>query len=98
LGDVWFLYEVYLKIKGECKYLWHAVDQECQVLEILVQPNRDKAAAERFFKKVLRGTRQAPRQVVTDRLASYTQPRAELLPDAALFRDKGANNRAEKSH
>ncbi|MFM9989883.1 MAG: DDE-type integrase/transposase/recombinase [Burkholderiaceae bacterium] len=87
-----------MKINGECKYLWRAGDQEGQVLDILVQPKQDKAAAERFFKKVLRGTRQAPRQVVTDRLASYTQPHAELLPDAALFRDKGANNRAEKSH
>ena len=44
MGDVWYFYEVYLKINGECKYLWPVVDQECQVLEILVQPNRDKAA------------------------------------------------------
>ena len=74
------------------------MDQEGQVLDILVQPKPDKAAAERFFKKVLRGTRQAPRQVVTDRLASYTQPCAEILPDAAHIRNKGANNRAENSH
>ena len=61
-----------MKINGECKYLWRAVDQEGQVLDILVQPKRDKAAAERFFKKVLRGMAQAPRKVVTDRLASYS--------------------------
>ena len=98
MGDVWYFYEVYLKINGECKYLWPVVDQECQVLEILVQPNRDKAAVERFFNEVLRDTRQAPRQVVTDKLASHTQPCAELLTDAAHIRYKGANNRAEKSH
>ena len=54
MGDVWHLDEVYLKIKGVCQYLWRAVDQEGQVLDILVQPQRDKVAAERFFKKVLR--------------------------------------------
>ncbi|MSQ57859.1 MAG: IS6 family transposase [Limnohabitans sp.] len=69
MGDIWHMDEVYLKISGKCKYLWRAVDQEGQVLDILVQPKRDKATAERFFKKVLRGTAQAPRQVVTDRLA-----------------------------
>lgn len=97
-GEIWHLDEVYLKINGKCQYLWRAVDQEGQVLDILVQPKRDKAAAERFFKKVLRGTGQAPRQVVTDQLASYTQPCAEILPDATHIRCKGANNRAENSH
>ncbi len=58
----------------------------------------ERLAAERFFKKVLRGTGQAPRQVVTDQLASYTQPCAEILPDAIHIRCKGANNRAENSH
>ena len=94
---VWHLDEVYLKINGKCQNLWRAADQEGQELDILVQPKRDKAAAERFFKKVLRGTRQAPRQVFTDRLASYTQPCAEILPDASHIRGKGANNRAENS-
>ena len=92
-----------VKVSGELgqlqlQYLWRAVDQEGQVLDILVQPKRDKAAAERFCKKVLRGTAQAPRLVVTDRLASYTQPCAEILPDTVHIRDKGANNRAENSH
>ena len=98
VGDIWHLDEVYLKINGVCQYLWRAVDQEGQVLDILVQPKRDKVAAERFFKKVLRGTAQAPRQVVTDRLASYTQPCAEILPNTVHVRNKGANNRAENSH
>ena len=98
MGDALHLDEVYLKINSICQYLWRAVDQEGQVLDILVQPKRKKAAAERFFKNVLPGTCQVPRKVIPDRLASYTQPRAEILPDAAHIRDQGANNRAEISH
>jgi putative transposase len=94
----WNLDEVYLKINGECQHLWCAVDQEGQVLDILVKSKRDKAAAERFFKKVLHYKRQAPRQVVTNRLGSYNQPCADILPDAAHLRGIGAKNRAENSH
>lgn len=98
MGDVWHLDEVYLKIDGEWKYLWRAVDQEGQVLDILVQPKRNKDAAARFFKKLLRDTCQAPREVVTDKLACYIQPCADILPNTEHTRDKGANNRAENSH
>ncbi len=98
MGDTWHLDEVYLKINGQQKYLWRAVDQEGQVLDILVQAKRNKVAAERFFKKVLRGTCQAPREVVTDKLAAYLQPCAHVLPNSTHTRDKGANNRAENSH
>lgn len=59
MGDIWHMDETYLKIKGVCKYLWRAVDQKGQVLDILVQSKRDKAAAKWFFKKVLRATAQA---------------------------------------
>jgi len=98
LGDTWHLDEVYLKIGGCVQYLWRAVDQDGSVLDILVQPRRDKKAAARFFKKLLRGLRYAQRVVVTDRLASYSAPCAELLPNTAHRRDKGMNNRAENSH
>jgi putative transposase len=98
MGDTWHLDEVYLKIDGQHKLLWRAVDQEGQVLDVLVQAKRNKVAATRFFKKVLRGTAQATRQVVTDKLAAYLQPSAEILPDSVHTRDKGANNRAENSH
>ena len=98
LGDTWHLDEVYLKIDGRLQYLWRAVDQDGSVLDILVQPRRDKNAAARFFKKLLRGLRYAPRVVVTDRLASYIAPCAELLPNTVHRRDKGLNNRAENSH
>ena len=98
LGDSWHLDEVYLKIDGRLQYLWRAVDQDGSVLDILVQPRRDKKAAARFFKKLLRGSRYAPRGVVTDRLASHIAPCAELLPNTVHRRDKGLNNRAENSH
>ena len=98
MGETWHLDEVYLKIDGQQKYLWRAVDQEGQVLDILVQAKRNKLAAARFFKKVLRGTCQSPREVVTDKLAAYIQPCARVLPSSAHTRDKGANNRAENSH
>ena len=98
LGDTWHLDEVYLSIGGRLQYLWRAVDQDGSILDILVQPRRDKKAAARFFKKLLRRLRYAPRVVVTDRLASYSAPCAELLPNTAHRRDKGMNNRAENSH
>src|SRR6202049_1535060 len=96
LGDTWHLDEVYLKIGGRLQYLWRAVDQDAAFWISLC--NRDKEAAARFFKKLLRGLRYAPRVVVTDRLASYTAPCAELLPNTVHRRDKGSNNRAENSH
>ncbi|MGC5808093.1 IS6 family transposase [Ralstonia pseudosolanacearum] len=98
LGDTWHLDEVFLKIGGRLQYLWRAVDQDGSVLDILVQPKRDKRAAERFFRKLLRGEGYAPRVVVTDKLASYTAPCAKLVCGAMHVRDKGANNRAENSH
>src|SRR5262249_8063559 len=81
LGDTWHLDEVYIKIDGRFKFLGRAVDQEGSVLDILVHPRRDKEAAARFFKMLLRGAMYAPRVVVTDRLASYIAPCAEFLPD-----------------
>jgi putative transposase len=98
LGDTWYLDEVYLKIDGRLQYLWRAVDQDGSVLDILVQPRRDKKAAARFFKRLLRGSRYVPRVVVTDKLASYVAPCAESLPNSVHRRDKGLNNRAENSH
>ena len=94
LSDTWYLDEMFLKIGGRFQYLWRAVDQDGSVLDILAQPHRDKEAAARFFKRLLRSTTYAPRVVVTDRLASYNTPCAELLPNTTHRRDKGLNNRA----
>jgi transposase-like protein len=78
-GDCWHLDEVFLKINGRLHYLWRAVDQEGEVLDILVQSRRDKKAAKKFFRKLLTGLRYVPRLIITDKLKSYSAARAEVL-------------------
>lgn len=70
-GDKWHLDEVFVQIQGELHYLWRAVDQDGVVLDILVQSRRNAKAAQRFFKRLLRGLQYAPRVIVTDKLKSY---------------------------
>ena len=85
-------------IAGKRHYLWRAVDQDGQVLDILVQKRRGARAAKRFFRKLLKGLRYVPRRLVTDKLGSYGVARRELLPGVSHCQDKRANNRAEVSH
>jgi putative transposase len=70
LGDTWHLDEVFITINGQRQYLWRAVDQDGDVLDILVQPRRDQGAAERFFRKLLKSQGTEPRWLVTDKLRS----------------------------
>lgn len=98
LGDDWFVDEVFVSIAGQQCYLWRAVDQDGDVLDILVQERRDRKAAERFFRKVLRGQENEPRRVVTDGLRSYAPAVRDVLPTAYHDTEKYANNRAENSH
>jgi putative transposase len=97
-GDKWHLDEVQLKINGKKHWLWRAVDQQGLVLDILVQERRNQEAAERFLRRVLDGEQQAPRVVVTDKLASYPPALKRVLPHTEHRRHKGLNNRAENSH
>jgi putative transposase len=97
-GDKWHLDEVFVSINGERRYLWRAVDQDGNVLDILVQSRRDKAAARRFFRKLLKQTGAVPRVVVTDKLRSYGAAHREVLPSVEHRCHKGLNNRAENSH
>ncbi|WP_181383406.1 IS6 family transposase [Streptomyces sp. NWU339] len=97
-GDKWHLDEVFIKINGEQKYLWRAVDQHGGVLDILVQNRRDKAAARRFFRTLLTKTGGVPRVIVTDKLRSYGAARREVMPSVEHRSHKGLNNRAENSH
>ena len=97
-GDTWFLDEVFVAISGERRYLWRAVDQDGDVLDILVQKRRDKRAATRFFRKLLKGLRYVPRLIVTDKLVSYRAARKEVLPSVTHSQDRWQNNRAEVSH
>ena len=71
-GDKWHLDEVFLTINGARQYLWRAVDQDGNVLDILVQPRRDKKAAKKFFRKLLKGCQYVPRVLITDQLKSYS--------------------------
>ena len=97
-SDQWFADEVFIRINGEQLYLWRAVDQDGDVLDILVQRRRNRAAAERFFRKVLERQGSAPRSIVTDKLASYPPAIRAVLPDAEHNTRCYANNRAENSH
>ena len=97
-GDKWHLDEVFVKINGEQKYLWRAVDRDGDVLDILVQNRRDTAAARRFFRKLLKRTGSVPRVIVTDKLRSYGAAHREVMPSVEHRSHKGLNNRAENSH
>jgi putative transposase len=97
-GDKWHLDEVFLKINGKLHYLWRAVDQHGNVLDILLQSRRNKQAAKKFFRKLLKGCQYVPRVLITDKLASYGAAKKELLRSVEHRQHKRLNNRAENSH
>ena len=97
-GDKWHLDEVFVKINGAQRYLWRAVDQHGNVLDVLVQSRRNAVAAKKFFRRLLKGLRYVPRVLVTDKLASYQVAHRELVPSVQHRRSKYLNNRAENSH
>ena len=79
-------------------HLWRAVDQDGDVIDILLQPRRDRLAAERFFRKLLKGQGREPRQLVTDKLRSYAAAQRTIMPSVTHDTSQYANNRAEVSH
>jgi len=97
-GDKWHLDEVVLKIAGKKHYLWRAVDQHGVVLDVLVQSRRDKKAAKRLLRKLLKRQGRAPRVMITDKLGSYGAAKKEIMPGVEHRQHKGLNNRAENSH
>jgi putative transposase len=90
--------EVSLTINGERHYLWRAVDQDGNVLDILVQRRRDTKAAKKFFRKLLKGLTYVPRVIITDKLKSYGAAKREILPGVEHRQHRYLNNRAENSH
>ena len=96
LGDTWHLDEVFIRINGQQHYLWRAVDQDGDAIDILVQPRRDQRAAERFFRRLLRGQGKA----ISDR---YRQTKKlfgrlrRILGEVGHCTERYANNRAEVS-
>ena len=97
-GDTFFIDEVFVKINGKHHYLWRAVDQDGDVVDVYLQAKRDGAAAKRFFRRLIRSHGGEPRKIVTDKLRSYGVAHRELIPEAIYDTSQYANNRAEQSH
>jgi transposase-like protein len=96
-GDRWFVDETYVKVSGRWRYLYRAVDQFGQVIDVLLSPKRDQTAAQRFFLRALAGAT-VPAEVSTDRAAAYPRVLDELLPAAQHVTVRYANNRIEADH
>ncbi|MCM8735291.1 IS6 family transposase [Azospirillum sp. A1-3] len=94
----WHLDEVVIRASGKLMYLWRAVDDEGEVLEALVQRRRDKAAARKLMRKLLKKHGFAPTQVTTDKLRSYGAAFRQLSLSAHHEQGRRTNNRAEVSH
>ena len=97
-GDTFFLDEVFVKIGGIQHYLWRAVDQDGEVIDVFLQKSRNAKAAKRFFKRLFKNHKGKPRKIVTDKLASYGVAHRELSPDVIHTKSQYANNLSELSH
>ena len=97
-GDTFYIDEVFVKIDRKQHYLWRAVDQDGEIVDVFLQTRRDGSAAKRFFKRLIKIHRNEPRKIVTDKLRSYGVAHRELIPDTIHDTSQYANNRAELSH
>ncbi len=97
-GDTWYLDELFVTLNGRQQYLWRAVDEDGDVLDLLVQSRRNRRAAVRFFRKLLKRQGSVPRRLVTDKLRSYPAAFRTVMPSVIHCTDQYANNRAEVSH
>ncbi|MEL0583976.1 MAG: IS6 family transposase [Candidatus Thiodiazotropha sp. (ex. Lucinoma kazani)] len=98
LGDFWYLDEVFITVNGKRQYLWRAVDQDGDVIDILMQSRRNRGAALRFFRKLFKGQASMPWKIITDKLRSYQAALCEIAPSLSHITDQYENNRAEVSH
>ena len=96
-GDIWHLDEVVVTISGRKFWLWRAVDQNGLVLEEILQSRRDKRAAKRLLKALIKRFG-LPKRIVTDKLRSYGAAKREVASGLEHRSHKGLNNRAENSH
>ena len=87
-----------IQINGKQHYLWRAVDQDGEVVDVFLQAKRDGAAAKRFFKRLLRSHGGEPRKIVTDKSRSYGVAHRELMPETIHSSEQYENNRAEQFH
>jgi len=97
-GDQWPLDEIFLTSNGVRPYFWPALDQDGNVLDIPVQPQRDKKAAKTFFRMLLKGCQYVARVIVTDQLKSYGAAHREELPGVEHRQHRSLNTRAENPH
>ena len=97
-GDMWYLDDVFVRIQGRQQFLWRAVDEDGDVIDILVQSRRNRRAAVRFFRKLLKRQGSVPRGLVTDKLASYPAAHRTVMASVRHVTAQYANNRAEGLH
>nr|WP_279244854.1 IS6 family transposase [Candidatus Litorirhabdus singularis] len=90
-GDTFYIDEVFVRINGKLHYLWRAVDQDGEVVDVFLQAKRDGAAAKRFFRRLVRSSGTEPRKIVTDKLRSYGVAHRELIPDTIHSTQQKAN-------
>jgi transposase-like protein len=98
VGDRWQVDETYVKVGGRWRYVYRAIDQFGQVIDVFVSARRDAKAARRFFERAVGATKLAPLEVVTDQASTYPAVLEELLPAAWHRTDQYANNRVEADH
>jgi len=98
VGDRWQVDETYVKVAGRWRYVYRAIDQFGQVIDVFVSPQRDAMAARRFFEQAIRTTKVTPVEVVTDRAATYPMVLDDLLPAPWHRTEQYANNRVEADH
>lgn len=97
-GDTFHIDEVFVKVNGKQHYLWRAVDQDGEVVDVFLQCKRDGAAAKGFIHRLLRNHGGEPRKIVTDKLRSYGVAHREVIPESIHDTSQYANNRVEQSH
>ena len=97
-GDRWQVDETYVKVAGQWRYVYRAVDQFGQVIDVFVSPRRDVRAARRFLERAIGTTKVRPIEVVTDQAPTYPVVLEELLPASWHRTDRYANNRVEADH
>jgi transposase-like protein len=98
VGDRWFVDETYVKVTGRWRYVYRAIDQFGQVIDVLVSLQSDAKAARRFFEQAISTTKVTPVEVVIDKAATHPIALDELLPAAWHHTDQYANNRVEADH
>jgi transposase-like protein len=98
VGDRWFVDETYVKVAGQWRYVYRAIDQFGQVIDVFVSPRRDGASARRCFERAIGTTKITPSEVVTDLAPTYPMALEELLPAARHRTEQYANNQVEADH